>query len=868
MKNKRALASFLIVIGVATVTYAHDEEDHEFEPDGGNVTILPETCLDVAQCGRTGPEIPMHVTSVHASLLWNDTDETPKMLLFQRHSGYSADDHTNPDVLNYLIQNPSPATFSQGNTTIHEEGKTALDSRFNQFNSAVRQSFQQLVYGGYNIIQDISQAVPTRIAHDQTVEMSLLWDLGHPDAFRNAGKFFNVDLNNSDGELNEAAFKNAGYSTGLHADLYCVAFNTLPDGRVMFPGGHDMNSRNGLYKIQIYDPRIERWAPRTESCIVSNWKQRHAGLNGFAPDPYSERFYREAVAAAMARPPALAADATPQQIQNRILTDVYYPGCNPHDQSGFVNSPIYPLIPLAGPQGTITQPRDRSDMKYARWYPTSITLPDGKVLIIAGVDKDERTLPTVTDNQLRTANTQAMTPFIDFFNLNPGSTLFPPLPVNYDLTGFQYSTSFSGSDLTIVTPEVYDPVTDTTVALEQSRMGFHGWYPNAVVVQTGPDVDDWKVAVVSAERYDVVQAMLGREDAYRAAPGMGQFSKTWLFDVQAALADPEAVRNAPPASFADEARHWTFVDQTFAVNPNTGLITAVSQAPYNASAYLVEVDSEGLPTSQKLIGFGGTFQSGGGNSATVQMIDFSSPTPEYIEQQSLYQRVRMNYATPLPDGTVLIGGGTGGGGQTRETIHSLIFQQFNPATGTTRQLSKSFVPRGEHGTIMLLPDATVLLAGQNRNDLVQAGDVRAPNGDADLGVPNGQIFSPPYLFKKDGSGQLAPRPGIVVAPNSIKYGGSFKVEVTAGHDIQSVVLIRPGTMSHSMNTDLRYVKVPFTKNSGAAAPSSAPGHGLVNKLTVKAPKLPGTAVAGNYMLFVVDSNGVPSVGKRVKLQLD
>ena len=25
---------------------------------------------------------------------------------------------------------------------------------------------------------------------------------------------------------------------------------------------------------------------------------------------------------------------------------------------------------------------------------------------------------------------------------------------------------------------------------------------------------------------------------------------------------------------------------------------------------------------------------------------------------------------------------------------------------------------------------------------------------------------------------------------------------------------------------------------------------------------------GNYMLFVVDSNGVPSVAKRVKLQLD
>jgi hypothetical protein len=167
--------------------------------------------------------------------------------------------------------------------------------------------------------------------------------------------------------------------------------------------------------------------------------------------------------------------------------------------------------------------------------------------------------------------------------------------------------------------------------------------------------------------------------------------------------------------------------------------------------------------------------------------------------------------------------------------------------------------------LLLLPDATLLLAGQNRNSLVLTGDVRAPNGDPDLGVPSGQIFSPPYLFKNDGSGELAPRPEIVVAPKSISYGGSYKVEVSAGFDIQSVALIRAGTMSHSMNTDLRYVKVPFFKDSGAAAPSSVPGRGLVNKLTVIAPRLPGTAVAGNYMLFVVDSNGVPSVSKRVKL---
>ena len=35
---------------------------------------------------------------------------------------------------------------------------------------------------------------------------------------------------------------------------------------------------------------------------------------------------------------------------------------------------------------------------------------------------------------------------------------------------------------------------------------------------------------------------------------------------------------------------------------------------------------------------------------------------------------------------------------------------------------------------------------------------------------------------------------------------------------------------------------------------------------MKAPNLPAQAVPGIYMLFVVDKNGVPSVGRRVDLR--
>jgi hypothetical protein len=63
------------------------------------------------------------------------------------------------------------------------------------------------------------------------------------------------------------------------------------------------------------------------------------------------------------------------------------------------------------------------------------------------------------------------------------------------------------------------------------------------------------------------------------------------------------------------------------------------------------------------------------------------------------------------------------------------------------------VSRGLNGTATLLPDATVLFAGENREALVRANDPSFPlnttyagvvqAGDGDQAVPVGQIVSPP-----------------------------------------------------------------------------------------------------------------------------
>src|SRR5439155_1657764 len=142
----------------------------------------------------------------------------------------------------------------------------------------------------------------------------------------------------------------------------------------------------------------------------------------------------------------------------------------------------------------------------------------------------------------------------------------------------------------------------------------------------------------------------------------------------------------------------------------------------------------------------------------------------------------------------------------------------DPETGSVTKLAKTTVSRGLHGTATLLPDASVFFAGENREALVQPGDPSfplmssyaglLPRGDPDQGVPVGQVFSPPYLFKQDGS--RAARPVIAKAPKKIAYRGSFDVRVAGDpSEIASVALLRSDHNTHSLTTGDRYVKLAF-----------------------------------------------------------
>ena len=75
---------------------------------------------------------------------------------------------------------------------------------------------------------------------------------------------------------------------------------------------------------------------------------------------------------------------------------------------------------------------------------------------------------------------------------------------------------------------------------------------------------------------------------------------------------------------------------------------------------------------------------------------------------------------------------------------------------------------------------------------------------------------------------------------------------TAGADaVGSVALIRIGPVTHNWDWGNRYVKLWFERRGAG--------------LHVQAPAVPGLAVPGYYMLFVVSDEGVPSVAELVHL---
>jgi len=219
---------------------------------------------------------------------------------------------------------------------------------------------------------------------------------------------------------------------------------------------------------------------------------------------------------------------------------------------------------------------------------------------------------------------------------------------------------------------------------------------------------------------------------------------------------------------------------------------------------------------------------GGGNppTATAEVIDLNAPNPAWRTVGSMaYPRRQLN-ATLLPTGQVLVTGGTSGKGFNDLTSPVLAAELWDPTSENWTTLANQTGYRGYHSVALLLPDATVLVAG----------------GDPNLSTA--QIFSPPYLFN-------GPRPIISSAPNEVSYGSTFSVGTASSTSITQVTWLRLGSVTHAFNQDQRFNNLSFSTSS--------------TQLNVTAPANPNLAPPGYYMMFLINSAGVPSTATIIHL---
>jgi hypothetical protein len=240
---------------------------------------------------------------------------------------------------------------------------------------------------------------------------------------------------------------------------------------------------------------------------------------------------------------------------------------------------------------------------------------------------------------------------------------------------------------------------------------------------------------------------------------------------------------------------------------------------------------------------------GGGSPATsstdIIIFDPSVPTPKYTAGPNMSTgRIQMN-AVILPNGKILAEGGSVN--NESPDAPGKAADLYDPVSNTMSSAGTASYSRLYHSTALLLPDATVLSMGSNP-------------GSRGSYQPAIEIYTPSYLYDANDHLITTNRPQITGLSFSgpIHYGTQFTVSYTSSNpqnnpQNMSAVLVRPGSSTHASNMEQRLIVLC----SGGCSSS--------NQMTLNTPPNGSIAPPGYYMLFLIDSAGVPSKAAFIQL---
>jgi hypothetical protein len=370
---------------------------------------------------------------------------------------------------------------------------------------------------------------------------------------------------------------------------------------------------------------------------------------------------------------------------------------------------------------------------------------------------------------------------------------------------------------------IFNPATETFI--KQPEMAHGRWYPtvtqlpdNSAIITSGFDESGAQAVNALVERFVPSAGLNG----IGALATVAEHPLLGLYPFQYVLPSGSVLQAGPERanSFVLDPANWSWTQLPRMRADHDGQANGI-----------IYTDASVNPARQIVVVAGGKE-----DPSNNEWLDSYNPQAGWHDYPKWNTQRHNANTVILPDGTLL----TAGGNNARSNYGGTLFsaERYSVAAdnlnGDWFEVAPNRIHAAYHSSAILLPDATVLLSEDDRTQTVDAAAHH-----------KFQVYSPPYLF----AGQ---RPTLS-APAALIRGAPFEIRVTAapGRKAAYAVLVAPGAVTHGNDMHQRFIKLPAAVSEGA--------------LSATVPDSSALVPPGYYMLFALDSSGVPSVASFVHI---